>query len=214
MNEPEETGAPNRTDGLPPGVVLREHSYDGIREYDQKLPNWWLFTLYITIVFFIIYWFVYYQLGFLHSDTQRLDEEIARIEAVKAKELEALLAILDDTVLWEWSKNGQILAEGEAIFKANCIACHGSDLSATLDGVRLPGLPLNDEDWKYGKNPMDIFRLISAGSPEGQDTNGARMEVWSNKLAPASIARTVAYILRRNPALEPPPAEDGAGTGF
>jgi cytochrome c oxidase cbb3-type subunit 3 len=170
-----------------------------------------LFTLYITIIAFIIYWVVYYQIGYLKSDTQRVDQEIARIEAVKAKELEALLATLDDKVLWEWSKNSQIIGEGEAIYKANCVACHGTDLSATLEGVRLPGLPLNDGEWKYGQNPMDMFRLISAGSPQGESTNGARMEVWSNKLAPSAIARTVAYILRRNPLLEPPPDEEVGG---
>ena len=34
-------------------VVLREHEYDGIQEYDQKLPNWWLTIFIAANVFFI-----------------------------------------------------------------------------------------------------------------------------------------------------------------
>ena len=34
-------------------VVLRPHEYDGIQEYDQKLPNWWLVIFYGSIALFV-----------------------------------------------------------------------------------------------------------------------------------------------------------------
>ena len=49
-------------------MMVRDHVYDGIQEYDQKLPNWWLFTWYITMVWFVIAWLAYYQFGVGRTD--------------------------------------------------------------------------------------------------------------------------------------------------
>ncbi|HEX2748441.1 MAG TPA: cbb3-type cytochrome c oxidase N-terminal domain-containing protein, partial [Verrucomicrobiales bacterium] len=148
------------------GPVLRDHEYDGIQEYDQKLPNWWLFTFYFAVVWFILYWFLYYQAGMFLSDHEEVTSEIRRIQEVKAVELEAMLSKLDDKVLWDWSRNSKIASEGKLTYDKYCFACHAPDLSATLGGTKLPGLPLNDKEWKYGNNPMTLFRVVSKGSPD------------------------------------------------
>jgi cytochrome c oxidase cbb3-type subunit 3 len=186
----------------PPGTPeLRPHVFDGIQEYDQRLPNWWLFTFYITIVWFVIYWFLYYQLGWFHTDHENVTAEIGRIQAAKAKELEAMLTTLDDKVIWEWAGNGQIVSEGKATYNKYCFTCHAPDLTATLNGVKLPGLPLHDKDWKYGNSPMSMFRMVSKGSPD--KTAPVQMPPWEQVLGPADIAKVVAFVASHHDRNDP-----------
>ena len=186
-------------------VILREHEYDGIQEYDQKLPNWWLFTFYGAIVFFIGYWGLYYNTEALKTDRQNIVEAITNIQKAKDAELEKTLASLDDsTLVHNWATDPAIVSAGEATYLTNCSACHATDLSATMDvggnKIPLPGLSLTDHQWKFGGKPMQIFSLINQGSPaDSTGNNGAKMQAWGQTLSPKKIAELVAFIIAKLP---------------
>ncbi len=188
-------------------VVLREHEYDGIQEYDQKLPNWWLVIFIAALVFFLGYWVAYYQFGLMQTDDQKIAAAMARIEKAQKKALDEMLAKLNDEALVnDWAKDPARVASGRESYLINCTACHGQDLAARIDigggqFVNLPGLSLKDGQWKYGAKPMDIFRLINSGTPpESPGHNNAKMEAWGLKLPPVQIAELTAYIISENQA--------------
>ena len=184
------TPAPRPTGDEP---VLRTHVFDGIQEFDQRLPNWWLMTFYFAIVWFVLYWTLYYQGGFFSDDHDRVTTELKAIQDVKNKELEKMLTTLDNKVLWTWSQDPVVKNEGQAIYTRICSACHAADLSAKLGGAPLPGLPLNDQEWKYGNQPMDVFRMVSKGSPD--KTQAIQMPPWESVLSPSEIAKVSAYVM-------------------
>jgi cytochrome c oxidase cbb3-type subunit 3 len=151
-------------------VILREHEYDGIQEFDQKLPNWWLFTFYGGIAWFVIYWVMYYHAGWSQTDQQKIVAQVSALQEKKDAELAATLASLDDkTLVEQWAVDPMVVAAGEATYSVSCSACHAADLSATMDAggskIPLPGRPLTDGHWEYGAKPMEIFKLINEGSP-------------------------------------------------
>lgn len=177
------------------GPVLREHVYDGIQEYDQKLPNWWLFSWYITMVFFVIAWVAYYQFGIGMSDEKEIETAMARIAEYQQRELEQM----DDDKLWAMAKDEKMVAAGAATYNTTCVACHAADLSAHLGGAKLPGLPLNDREWKHGGSPTDILTVVRKGSPDV--TKG--MPPWEPQLGLQRVVEVVAYVLSKHEKGEP-----------
>lgn len=176
--------------------VLRPHTYDGIREYDQRLPNWWLFTLYIMMGFTLVYWVAAYQFDAFVEDGPWASAKVASMRVPKGAA--ALLTTSGaDTQLWQWSRDPAKVASGKAAYNLTCVACHAADLSAKMGGVPLPGLPLNDAEWKYGGKPSEILKIITKGSPDV--TKG--MVAWETVLGPTKCAEVAAYVLSHH---EPP----------
>src|SRR3954463_16195589 len=96
------------TPNTPPEDPIRPHSYDGIQEYDKRLPNWWLYTLYITIVFWVGYWGYYQWLAVGQTGAQGVEQQLAKIDAEKL----TANAKLDDTTLWQMSRSPVFVEAG------------------------------------------------------------------------------------------------------
>jgi cytochrome c oxidase cbb3-type subunit 3 len=189
--------SPDPTESEP---ALRNHVFDGIQEYDQKLPNWWLFTFYIAIAWFVFHWLFYYQFHFGKTDGQRVDEAMAAIAATRLHELESIT----DTKLWEMSRDPKIVEAGRASFmmQGRCVTCHGEDLMAKKshpENALLIGLPLADKEWQYGGNPTDVLKVVRKGSPDV--TKG--MPPWEPLLGPRGCVEVVAFIMSHHREGEP-----------
>ena len=70
---------------------LREHDYDGIQEFDNPLPGWWLWLFWGTIIFSVIYvpYYHLFGLGPLTGEAYLLEmEEAAQLQAEKPAEIQ------------------------------------------------------------------------------------------------------------------------------
>jgi cytochrome c oxidase cbb3-type subunit 3 len=171
---------------------IRPHVFDGIAEYDKRLPNWWLYTLYITIVFWVGYWAYYEWFDIGLSGPQVVDAEIAKIEA---RRLSA--AKLDDPTLWKMSQTPGFVEAGKATYVANCAACHLASLRGKGESPVAIGPDLTDTTWIHGGKPTEVYDLIT----KGVLTKG--MPAWGPVLGAKKITELTAYILSLHKEGEP-----------
>ena len=104
-----------------PDQVL-DHNFDGIEEYDNRLPNWWLFILFATIVFSVGYWLYFHTFEVGLSPEARYERVMAQ---VRQAELDAARegGVTDELLLLA-AKSPAKVAAGAKHFQAFCIACH------------------------------------------------------------------------------------------
>lgn len=176
------------------GIPLREHTYDGIQEYDQRLPNWWLYTLYGAIVFWVVYWFVHMIAGLVPSDGSRVDAEMAKIAAVK---MAGSIDVTNDQLFWDMSRNPVFVEAGKQSFQSLCIPCHLPSLRGKSENPTAVGPDLTDTAWIHGGTPKEVYVTVSKGViPKG-------MLAWEPVLGQKKTAEVVAYVLSHHQPGEP-----------
>ncbi len=164
--------------------VIMPHTYDGIQEYDQSLPNWWLFTLFGSMAFAFLYWMACFVTDTVADDRVALNAEL---DALEARQL-AAVNNLDDGTLWKMSRNAQTVDEGQAIYNSLCFTCHAPNLV----GMKGLGFRLNDDLWVHGNTPTTIFNNVSEGITfEGKPTGMASQKI----LGTGRIAAVTAFLL-------------------
>lgn len=140
---------------------LLNHDADGIREFDNALPRWWLYGFYFTIAFAVVYFVNYHMLSSPLFGTQSLAaeyrqemEEASRLAPSRPPSALRAVAALTDR---------DSLEKGRAIFEGpnnTCFACHRQDLGG------LVGPNLTDEYWLHGCSAAELMQDIRTGFPQ------------------------------------------------
>lgn len=190
----------------PKEVQTTGHSWDGIEEYNNPLPRWWVWVLYLTIVWGLVYSFAYPAWPLLTGHTQgyygpqeraAVDAEIKRFDdangPIKAKLVAAdLTAIASNDELKTFA-----VSAGASVFKNNCAQCHGSGAA----GVQGKGYPnLLDNDWLWGGDMEAIHTTITHGIRNATDADARYSEMpkfgTDGLLDEAQIGQAVEYVLQ------------------
>ena len=152
------------------------HEYDGIREFDNRLPNWWLATLLLAIVFAYGYFFYYHifdGVG-LRATYQAEQKAIDDAEAAKPVDEASILALAADTKM--------MTEKAQPLFVQQCSACHKPDATGLI------GPNLTDSFWLHGNKPSEIYATISKG------VAAKGMPTWGPLLGAERVKMMAAYI--------------------
>ena len=171
---------------------LRDHSVDGIQEYDNALPGWWLWMFYISIVFGICYLlrFHYWSGGLLGPERWKREVEE---EDERRRIIDAAKPPMSEDDMRAVSKDPKRIAHGQALFAKNvCITCHGPDATGLI------GPNLRDRWWLYGSRMSDLVLTITDGRANGS------MPSQRGKLSKEDIVDLAIYIVSLNRQGEKP----------
>ncbi len=144
------------------GIETTGHEWDGIKELNNPLPRWWLWTFYATVIWSIGYVILYPAIPLVTDATKGVlgyssRAEVAQ-EIVKAKVAQAgTLEKIETMPLEDIRKDDSLLqfavAGGRSAFQVNCIQCHGTGAAG---GKGYPNL--NDDEWLWGGS-LEAIRL-------------------------------------------------------
>jgi len=181
------------------GVSTTGHEWDGIRELDNPMPRWWVWTFYATIVWALGYTIAYPAWPLISSATPgvlgfssrgEVKKELAAANDAKSEYVAAIASKSIEEIQADDALRTFATAAGAAAFKVNCVQCHGSGAEGSK------GFPnLNDDEWLWGGKITDIQQTIAHGIrfDADPDTRISEMPAFKDMLQPAQISAVSSY---------------------
>jgi cytochrome c oxidase cbb3-type subunit III len=145
---------------------------DGIEEYDNPLPDWWLGLFWFTIIWAVAYTLHYHVIAG-RSQEQALAAEIAAAEVKWPTSARTTEFVVTEA----------LATAGQSVYQTNCAACHGAGLEGGI------GVALNDGEWLHGGSPLEVLYTVTEGVP------AKGMPGWGPILGPERVRQVAAYIL-------------------
>ncbi|MGM1057072.1 MAG: cbb3-type cytochrome c oxidase N-terminal domain-containing protein [Bacteroidota bacterium] len=176
------------------GEIIMDHDYDGIRELDNKLPPWWIYGFYATIIWAFGY-MAYYHIfdGTTQAEEYQAEMAQARVEIEEYKKNAPDLIDASTVALLTDEAD---LSAGSKIYNVNCVACHRADGGGGI------GPNLTDDYWIVDGDIAGVYTVISEGGRPGKG-----MISWKQDLKPSEIAQVASYILSLHGSNPPDPKE-------
>ncbi len=175
------------------------HVWDGIEEFNNPLPRWWLWTLYVCIIWAIGYAIAYPAWPLIKGATPGLLGFSSRGEAAADIQkfidanatIDAKLASADiTTVSADADLQSYAINSGAAVFRNNCSQCHGSGAAGT--GI-YPNLI--DDDWLWGGKIDEIVQTVAFGiRSEHDETRFSEMPAFGEFLEEVEIVQAVNFV--------------------
>lgn len=196
------------------GIETTGHEWDGLKELNNPLPRWWLYTFYVCCAWAVFYWIMMpswplvsdYARGIRgHSQRAVVMQEVEAMRTVRAETgaglADAELADIQSTPkLLEFA-----MANGKAAFGDNCAPCHGGG------GGGAVGYPnLNDDAWLWGGTLDDIHQTLLYGiRSDNDETRFGDMPAFGrDELLETGQINAVANYVRSLSGLETEPGAD------
>lgn len=176
------------------------HSYDGIRELNNVTPPWFIAGFVVTIAVAIIYMWRYHVSETAPLQIAEYNMEVAEAKAQHEAFLKTQANNVDENSVALLDADG--IAAGQALFAANCVACHGDKGQGAVVGPNL-----SDNYWLHKGSIQDIFKSIKYGWQE------KGMKSWKDDFSPNQIAQLASYVYSLRGS-NPPGAKEPQGELF
>jgi cytochrome c oxidase cbb3-type subunit III len=154
-----------------------EHDYDGIKEYDNPLPRWWVW-LFVGCVVWAVAYVPYYHFGPGKLPAEAYTDDMAAWLAAHPPE-----PLPDEDALVAMAAGDPGLPSlGQSIFVSRCAVCHA------VDGGGQVGPNLTDDHALHGGSRAAIVKTIYDGVP------AKGMLAWKNQLRREEIYAVGLYV--------------------